>query len=142
MLIIRGGLVLTLEPELPIIKNGAVAVEGADIIAVAPFEELRIRYPQAKTIGSKGHWVLPGFVNAHSHCGAVSGYFRQGVLDLPLERWLMRLYNSCLPEGQTELAYLNTQYYCSQLIKSGVTSTADLHYCHGEDLYLGADKSL
>ena len=87
MLLVRGGLVLTMETP-PIIEDGAVAVQGTDIVAVGRFQELGERYPTARVLGSEEDWVLPGFVNGHGHGGMISGWFRQGVQDLPLERWL------------------------------------------------------
>lgn len=142
MLIIRGGVVLTLEPGQSAINDGAVVVEGEDIVAVGNYHDLKRRYPHATIMGSEQHWVLPGFVNSHSHCGLISGSFRQGIIDLPLERWLMRLYNSGLAEGQAEMIYLNTQYYCAQLVKSGVTCTCDFYYGHSNSPYMGSEYGL
>jgi cytosine/adenosine deaminase-related metal-dependent hydrolase len=141
-LLVRGELVLTMEPEQPIIEDGAVAVQGADIVAVGEYAELARRFPSAPTLGSEHHWVLPGLVNAHNHGAMVSGSFRQGILDLPLERWLMRLYNSRLLDGQMSIAYLNTLHQNAQLISSGVTCTADFYYGDGSEPYLGAEHGL
>jgi 5-methylthioadenosine/S-adenosylhomocysteine deaminase len=141
-LIVRGGVVLTMEPGQSPLADGAIAVEGSSITAVAPYAELRQRYPSARTLGSEQHWVLPGFVNAHCHGAMVSGSFRQGILDLPLERWLMRLYNSHLLDGQMSVAYLNTLNQNAQLIRSGVTCTADFYYGDGSEPYLGAEHGL
>jgi 5-methylthioadenosine/S-adenosylhomocysteine deaminase len=141
-LIVRGGLVLTMEPEQPVITDGAVAVQGTDIVAIGTYADLAQRYPSADTLGSQEHWVLPGLVNAHCHGAMVSGSFRQGILDLPLERWLMRLYNSRLLDGQMSIAYLNTLHQNAQLIRSGVTCTADFYYGDGSEPYLGAEPGL
>ena len=125
MFLVRGGLVITMDTAQPIIEDGAVAVQGTDIVAVGRFAELAERYPDARVLGSKEEWVLPGFVNGHGHGGLISGWFRQGVQDLPLERWLQRLYNTCLTAGQMPVTYYNTLDLCSQLIRSGVTCTGD-----------------
>jgi 5-methylthioadenosine/S-adenosylhomocysteine deaminase len=142
MILVCGGVVLTLEPRQPIIYNGAVAVEGQVIAAVGPSDALLKRYPDARLVGSEQHWVLPGLVNAHCHGAKVSGSFRQGIIDLPLERWLLRLYNSGLLEGQMPVAYLNTLNQNAQLIRSGVTCTCDFYYGDGIGPYLGAEHGL
>jgi 5-methylthioadenosine/S-adenosylhomocysteine deaminase len=141
-LVVRGGLVLTMEPDQPVIDNGAVVVQGTDIVAVAPYSDVCQRYPSAQVFGSEECWVLPGLVNAHCHGAMVSGSFRQGIVDLPLERWLMRLYNSRLLDGQMSIAYLNTLHQNVQLINSGVTCTADFYYGDGSEPYLGAEHGL
>ncbi len=142
MLIVRGGLVLTMDPEERIIEDGAVVVRGTDIVAVGPYSGLAAQYPSARVLGSADDWILPGLINAHCHAGMVAGSFRQGIIDLPLERWLMRLYNSPLLEGETEITYLNTLYQNAQLIRSGVTCTVDFYYGDGTQPYMGADRAL
>jgi 5-methylthioadenosine/S-adenosylhomocysteine deaminase len=142
MLIVRGGFVLTMDPQEGVIEDGAVAVRGTDIVAVGPFSGLAAQYPSARVLGSADDWILPGLINAHCHAGTVAGSFRQGIIDLPLERWLMRLYNSPLLEGETEITYLNTLYQNAQLIRSGVTCTVDFYYGDGTQPYMGADRAL
>jgi 5-methylthioadenosine/S-adenosylhomocysteine deaminase len=142
MLLIRGGLVLTMESSLPVVEDGAVAVQDTTIVTVGKYADLAEQYPSARVLGSEKDWILPGFVNAHGHGGTISGWFRQGVPDLPLERWLQRLYNTCLTHGQMPVAYLNTLDLCAQLIRSGVTCTADFYYGDGSEPYLGAEHGL
>jgi 5-methylthioadenosine/S-adenosylhomocysteine deaminase len=140
--VVRGGRVLTMEPRQPIIEDGAVVVRGSSIVAVGPYVDMAERYPGAKMLGSDQHWILPGLVNSHCHGAMVSGSFRQGIVDLPLERWLMRLYNGRLLEGQMEVAFLNTLYQNAQLFGSGVTCTADFYYGDGSVPYLGVEHGL
>jgi cytosine/adenosine deaminase-related metal-dependent hydrolase len=142
MRIVRGSVVLTAEAELPIIRDGAVAVEGSAIIVVGSFADLVQRYPRAQVMGSEHHWVLPGLVNAHSHGAMVTGSFRQGIMDLPLERWLLRLYNSGLLDGQMPISYWNTLHQNAELIRSGVTCTSDFYYGDGSEPYMGAEHGL
>jgi cytosine/adenosine deaminase-related metal-dependent hydrolase len=131
-----------MEPDEPVVVDGAVVVENSDIVAVGKYADLTARYPSAHRLGSASHWVLPGLVNAHCHGAKVSGSFRLGIVDLPLERWLMRLYNGRLLDGQMEIAYLNTLNQNAQLFGSGVTCTADFYYGDGSEPYLGAEHGL
>ncbi len=141
-LIVRGGVVLTMEAEQPIIKDGGVVVQGTGIVTVGRYADLAKQYPAARVLGSEQDWILPGLVNAHCHAGMVAGSFGQGIVDLPLERWLIWLNNSHLVEGQMAVAYLNTLNQNVQLIRSGVTCTADFYYGDGSEPYLGAEHGL
>jgi 5-methylthioadenosine/S-adenosylhomocysteine deaminase len=142
MQIIRGSIVFTMNEGQPPMRDGAVVIEGTDIVAVGPFAGLIEQYPGAQILGSEDHWVLPGLVNAHCHAAMVSGSFRQGITDLPLERWLLRLYNSGMLDGQMAMAYWNTLNQNAQLIRSGVTCTSDFYYGDGSAPYLGAEHGL
>jgi imidazolonepropionase len=53
--------------SLGIIENGAVAVEGSEILAVGQAEALRDQYHGKETIDASGRVVLPGFIDPHTH---------------------------------------------------------------------------
>lgn len=53
--------------ELGIIENGAVAVHEGKIIAVGTSDELQTRYNSKQSINARGHTVIPGFVDPHTH---------------------------------------------------------------------------
>jgi 5-methylthioadenosine/S-adenosylhomocysteine deaminase len=59
----RGGVVLTMGPELRDLLRGDVLVQGDRIIAVRS----DLQAQEARTIDASGAAVLPGFVNAHQH---------------------------------------------------------------------------
>jgi len=54
--------------DLGIIRNGAVAIEGAEIVAVGDTDEVLATIKQARTvIDATDRTVLPGFVDCHTH---------------------------------------------------------------------------
>lgn len=53
--------------ELGIIQDGAVALQGENILAVGTSEELFQAFPSASSFDAGGHVVLPGFVDPHTH---------------------------------------------------------------------------
>jgi imidazolonepropionase len=53
--------------DLGLIEDGAVAVDGGKIVAVGPSGQIRARYRGAEEIDARGHVVLPGFVDPHTH---------------------------------------------------------------------------
>jgi 5-methylthioadenosine/S-adenosylhomocysteine deaminase len=124
-ILIRGAYILTLDPQQPVIPQGAVLVEGDRILAVDRYEALRHAEDITAEIGDETAWVLPGFVNAHYHNWRP---FSMGAtLDAPLELFLLRMSGFELPpEVATEFAYVNTLVSALQLVRSGVTTTLDM----------------
>lgn len=102
-------------PDGAVIADGAVAVAGDEIVAVDTYDTLRRHYPQAQTIGSGDHLVIPGLVNSHHHGWGLSA-FALGARDDLLEPWLIDL--ACLPHVDV---YHDTLYAATKLLRSGVT---------------------
>ncbi len=50
----------------PVIHDGAVVVEGTNILSVGPFSEIRATHP-GDVIDLGGQVLMPGLVNAHCH---------------------------------------------------------------------------
>lgn len=142
MFLIRGDILFTMDKNQPIVENGAVVIDGSEIMGVGLYDLLRNRYPNAEERGSSKHWVLPGFVNAHNHSGIVAWPFKRGVEDKPLELWLARLFNSCLLENQIQVSKLNTLFQSYQLIRSGVTCSSDFYYGDIGEPYMGTEYGL
>jgi cytosine/adenosine deaminase-related metal-dependent hydrolase len=132
-LLIRGGLVLTLEPNTlqgPVYPDGAVAVEGNRIVAVGPTAEVEGAFPEAReVIDARGRIVMPGFVCTHTHMPYVLGHnmpvdFSQlhsfwDMLQKMGWEWLEDLTTS---QG----VYAATRYAAAKMLKSGTTTVCEL----------------
>lgn len=53
--------------KLSIIPDGAVLIDGPNIIALGTTSELRSAYPHEPTLDASGRVVMPGFVDPHTH---------------------------------------------------------------------------
>ncbi len=62
-----GGTVLTMNTEMDVYLNGAVAVQGDVIVAVGPADEMMATYKADETLDCSGQVIMPGLVNAHTH---------------------------------------------------------------------------
>ncbi len=102
-----------------VIENGAVLQRDGIIEAVGPYEALASRQVD-EVLGSDGHVVCPGFVNAHHHVGLTP--LQHGAPDLPLELWIVRRLTSRLVDP-----YLDTLYSAFEMVASGVTTVQHLH---------------
>src|SRR4030042_6813360 len=53
--------------RLGIIPDGAVLIRDGEITAVGTTSELRKANPHEETFDARGHVVMPGFVDPHTH---------------------------------------------------------------------------
>ena len=53
--------------QLGIIPDGAVLIQGDKITAIGTTPELLQAYPDEETLDAKGHVVMPGLIDAHTH---------------------------------------------------------------------------
>ncbi len=74
---IEGGTLLTMSAKMEIMENATIGIQG-DLIALVGSN---CRIQAHKTINAKGHLVLPGLINTHTHLPMVC--FRGLADDLP-----------------------------------------------------------
>ena len=128
MLLVRGALVLTMDPAGTLHRDGAVLIDGAHIRAVGPAAELAREAGITSVVGGDHHLVMPGLVNAHNHCfqtlyrglgdgHALAEWSARTVL--PLSRGL----------GRAEAA-AGAALACLEMALGGTTSFVDSHYIH------------
>jgi 5-methylthioadenosine/S-adenosylhomocysteine deaminase len=53
--------------DSPVIENGALAIDGSNILAVGPRTDIVSRFPDSDVENFDEAAILPGLVNAHSH---------------------------------------------------------------------------
>jgi cytosine/adenosine deaminase-related metal-dependent hydrolase len=69
-LLIRGGVVITMDPARRVIPDGAVAVKDGRIAAVGPTAEVEAAHSNAaQVIEARGRAILPGLIDGHAHAG-------------------------------------------------------------------------
>src|SRR5208337_1992616 len=129
MLLVGNGPLLTMMPEAPLQAEGAVAIDGACIAAVAPTADLRQRYPGAEWIDAGGMVIMPGMINAHMHLYST---FARGMAlkEAPPANFLEILQR--LWWRLDKALTLDDIYYSALLplidcIKSGTTTILDHH---------------
>lgn len=140
-LLVRAAKVLTLDPQRPVIDDGAVLTSGESITAVGSYAELREASAGAREMGGPSFWLLPGFVNAHYHNWRT---FSMGATpDGPLEQFMLRMSGFEVPsELEAEFSYLNTIVSAIQLVRSGVACTVDMPYATNHAPILNAYHAL
>jgi 5-methylthioadenosine/S-adenosylhomocysteine deaminase len=126
-LLISGGTVVTMDASHRVLEDGAVAVHGTAIAAVGPRAELEARYPSARRINARGHMVLPGFINTHTH--AAMTLFRGVANDMALEDWLaQRIFPAEKRNVTEDFCLWGTRLAALEMIEGGTTTFADMYY--------------
>ncbi|MCK5511309.1 MAG: amidohydrolase family protein [Thermodesulfovibrionia bacterium] len=126
-IIIRGDYVLTMEGDLPVIKDGAVAVAGTKIIDTGTFNGISKRYSSEKILDGKDKVVLPGLINTHTHAAMV--YFRGIADDLPLQEWLEKhIWPNEMKWLTAEFVNDAVELACLEMLKAGVTTYTDMYF--------------
>ncbi|MBT3336321.1 MAG: amidohydrolase [Anaerolineae bacterium] len=125
--IFKNALILTMNENLDQYDRGAIVISDDKIIAVGLEEEILDTYEAADMIDCGGKILMPGLVNAHTH---VPMTLLRGLADdLRLDVWLMGYMMPVEREFVTpEFVRLGTKLACAELIRSGVTSFADMYY--------------
>ena len=124
-IVIRNGVVLTMNKTRDVIVNGTVVIRGARIIAIGAEDTIR-HYPGFKVIDADGGIIMPGLINTHSHLPMVAfrGLAENGVKD--------RLFNYFLPLEKNklsrELIYNATIHGAIEYAMGGITTYADMYY--------------
>jgi 5-methylthioadenosine/S-adenosylhomocysteine deaminase len=127
-ILIQNGMILTLDPELTVIENGAVAIQGDSIAYVGPD---RIPFLSAsKLIDAHGGIVLPGLVNGHTH--AAMTLFRGLADDLPLMEWLSGYIFPAESRMDKDFVRTGSLLACAEMILSGTTTFCDMYLFEDE----------
>lgn len=115
-------------------RPGAVLVQKRRIAAIAWTDEDRaaLRDRAAETLDARGHWLIPGLIDAHAH-----GYgtlLRGTENALPLELWALytTLYGRAFDAAAMRAAIM---LGAAERIRAGITGTLD----HAPMVALAAD---
>ena len=125
--LLHNAVVLTMNEEFHLFNPGAVAVSGDSILAVGTDKDLLEAYPHAEKMDCQGKILMPGLVNAHTH---VPMTLLRGLEDdLRLDVWLLGYMIPVEREFvSSEFVRLGTKLACAEMIRSGITSFADMYY--------------
>lgn len=125
MILIKNGLILTMDQKNRIIERGDILIQGDSILALGPSGS--IPYSEndiEKVIDASDHLIMPGLINAHNHSQsaltkmAVSGDKTNTITAL----W----YGFAHSMNRTSREiYLSAQINALQMLKTGCTTAID-----------------
>ena len=119
--LIRAGHVVTMNLRRDIIRHGAVAVRGSEIVAVGKEADLAARYEAAHVTGGDRFVATPGMVNSHIHITGeplTRGYVPDDItFEENVFGWLCPLYASYTAADER----LSAQLAATEMLRSGTT---------------------
>jgi 5-methylthioadenosine/S-adenosylhomocysteine deaminase len=128
-LLIKNGMVVTVDPESRIFRNGSIYVEDNIIKEVGPADEVGEK-EGAEVVDASGKVVIPGFVSCHNHLYSsvvrsipFSGFDN---VDFSFVAWMERFWFPMLEDRVTQKQmYVGTLANLIEHIRSGITTTTD-----------------
>ncbi|SMF22842.1 amidohydrolase [Streptomyces sp. Amel2xC10] len=127
-LLVHGGDVLTVDEAGTVLRDGAVAVDGGEIVAVGPARHLRTRYAARTEIDAGGCLVLPGLINTHTHLAMT--LLRGRADDVTLQGFLERVLRWEADLLAPEAVAAAVRLAVAESVRAGVTSALDMYWFH------------
>jgi 5-methylthioadenosine/S-adenosylhomocysteine deaminase len=117
-LLLRGGQVLTVDPELGDLPTGDVLIDGDRIAEVAPQVDA-----DAEVVDASGKIVIPGFVDTHRHTweAAIRGCAPNATLD----DYFVEVLDTFAPLYRPEDVYASNLAGALECINAGITTLVD-----------------
>jgi 5-methylthioadenosine/S-adenosylhomocysteine deaminase len=134
-MLIRGGTVLTLDPNVGDFTTADVLIERGEIVEVGP----GLVDGEAEVIDASGMIVMPGFVDSHRHIW--EGLLRNIGTDVPLEGrsgYISFVLHQLAPAFRPEDAYIGDLISALGAIDAGVTTLLDWSHIQGSPAHTDA----
>ena len=130
-LIIKNIMIVTVDQDRRILKDGAVAIADNCFVAIDQTSKILKAFNSDKVIDGSGKALFPGFINLHGH---LFQNFLKGLgRDKKLFDWLDASVRKAIHEiGYKEVLAAATAGSMENL-NSGVTTILDYMYCHGKE---------
>ena len=130
-LVVANAIVVTMDSARRVIADGAVAIDGRDIVAVDTGAAIDARFSPKTRVDAAGQVVLPGLINTHTHAPMV--LYRGLADDLVLMDWLQKyIFPAEAKTVSPEFVRAGTRLAALEMIRSGTTTYADMYYFEEE----------
>ncbi|MBX6769094.1 MAG: amidohydrolase family protein, partial [Actinomadura rubrobrunea] len=117
-LLLRGGHVLTMDPDIGDLPSGDVLVEDDAIAEVAPHIDA-----DAEVIDVAGRIVIPGFVDTHRHTWETA--IRGVAPDATLDDYFVEILDTFAPVYTPEDVYASNLAGALECLNAGITTLVD-----------------
>jgi 8-oxoguanine deaminase len=140
ILIQHANTLVTMDAQRREIADGAILIEGREIVSVGTTAEVRQwmldkKHQAEREIDASGTVILPGLVNCHHHLYQTLTRSIGTAAGLSLFDWLETLY-PIWGQMDSEAVYISAKLGLTELILSGATTVADHLYLFPNDARL------
>jgi 5-methylthioadenosine/S-adenosylhomocysteine deaminase len=128
-IIVKNAMIVTMDKERRIIRDGAIAIKDSGIAEVGKTEDILATHKADKVIDASGHLATPGLIDGHHH---TSLFFPKGLLDPTISIGKHFLDISFLIEGAytEEDVHFGALGLFIEMIKHGTTCFAEVGVHH------------
>jgi 5-methylthioadenosine/S-adenosylhomocysteine deaminase len=117
-LLLRGGTVLTVDPDLGDLPTGDVLIEGDTIAQVAPRIDA-----DAEVVDAGGKIVIPGFIDTHRHTWEAA--IRGSAPNATLGTYFVEILDSFAPHYRPQDVYASNLAGALECVNAGITTLVD-----------------
>ncbi|MEU8355898.1 amidohydrolase family protein [Nonomuraea sp. NPDC048882] len=121
--LVRGGMVVSVDPEVGDLPRGDVLIEDGRIAAVGA----TVDAAGAEVVDATGKIVMPGFVDTHRHTWQTA--FRGIGADWTFDQYRVAVHGTLKPHYRPEDVYLGNLLGRIEALSSGVTTMLDWFHC-------------
>lgn len=119
--------ILTMNDRMEVIGNGYIRIEDGKITGIGPMEKIKPEEMIPETEDMEGMWIMPGFVNTHTHVPMTM--LRGYADDLPLHEWLTEhIFPAEARMVTPENVRIAARLAFVEMIKSGTTCFNDMYF--------------
>jgi cytosine/adenosine deaminase-related metal-dependent hydrolase len=116
--LIRGGHVLSMDPDIGDLEKGDVLIEDGRIAAVQPSIEA-----DAEVIDASGRIVIPGFIDTHRHTWETA--IRNCAPNATLDDYFVEVLDTFAPLYRAEDVYASNLAGSLECLNAGITTLVD-----------------
>jgi 5-methylthioadenosine/S-adenosylhomocysteine deaminase len=134
--LIKGGIVLSMDPDIGELASGDILIDGNKIVSVGPSIE---GVSDVEVFDANGMIVLPGFVDTHRHIW--EGVIRNIGADVPLEgrtSYISFVLHKLAPAFRPEDAYIGNLVSALGAMDAGITTLLDWSHIQGSPAHTDA----
>jgi 5-methylthioadenosine/S-adenosylhomocysteine deaminase len=125
-LIVKNARLFTMAPDQKEVFTGYLVVDAKGKLTAVAAGDPPADLKAAETFDAHGHWVLPGFLSAHSHLWQAA--FRGIAADKTLPGWIDGLYNQKASKASPEDFYWFTLSGALDHLEHGITGAYDFNF--------------
>ncbi|MCP4719393.1 MAG: amidohydrolase [Desulfobacteraceae bacterium] len=133
-ILIHNGRLLTMEPGLPVIENGAVLIRDSVICDLGNGKDLdlsQVNIQVNNRIDAQGGIIMPGLVNCHTH--VPMSMFRGLADDLSLDAWLNEhIFPAEAKHINPDSVQEWSRHSAREMLLSGTTTCCDGYFFEAE----------
>jgi 5-methylthioadenosine/S-adenosylhomocysteine deaminase len=124
--LIEDAAVLTMDDGWSVLPKANLLIEGTEIAGLWPSDQTPAGVAADRTLDADGMVVMPGLVNAHTHCAMT--LLRGYADDMPLMTWLEERIWPFEMKLEEDDVYWGTLLGIAEMIRAGVTCFNDMYH--------------